>query len=153
MKKPLVLIAAIVAVVGLCAAVAVAKERIKVKTSVTLFLHSDLSGPKPDSWRGEVKARKRGCEKGRTVTVSHGSKKVGSDKTNNRGKYTIVWRRNRAGSSGALGADRGATGGHGLGGTAGRRFIAKARKMRITKSNGDKLVCEADKSKPFTLPG
>ena len=36
MKKPFVLIAAIVAVVGLGAAVAVAKETTKVKTSVKL---------------------------------------------------------------------------------------------------------------------
>ena len=30
-------------------------------------------------------------------------------------------------------------------------FIAKARKKRITKSNGDKIVCKADKSKRFTI--
>ena len=46
MKKPLVLIAAIVAVVGFGAVAAVAKEAIKVKTSVTLKYHpNDPSDP------------------------------------------------------------------------------------------------------------
>ena len=61
MKKPFVLIAAIVAVVGLGAAVAVAKETTKVETAVKLKFHT-----RDESFSGRVKA-KDGCQKGRTV--------------------------------------------------------------------------------------
>ena len=48
MKKPIVLIAAIVAVVGLCAAVAVAKETTEVPTSVTLHVTGGFGVENPD---------------------------------------------------------------------------------------------------------
>ena len=73
MKKPFVLIAAIVAVVGLSTAVAVAKEKIKVETSVGLRFSGRPRRVLPASFPGEVKAKTKGCEKGRTVTVSNGS--------------------------------------------------------------------------------
>ena len=62
MKKPLVLIAAIVAVVGLGAAVAVAKEAIKVETSVSI--RANLSGPHRDSLSGRWRRRRRAVRKG-----------------------------------------------------------------------------------------
>ena len=44
-KKPLILVVAIVAIVGLGAVAAVAKETIKVETSVSI--RANLSGPPP----------------------------------------------------------------------------------------------------------
>ena len=65
MKKPFVLIAAIAAVVGLGAAVAVAKERIEVETTVTIKFKRNNPGENPyiggASFSGQVKAR-RGCQ-------------------------------------------------------------------------------------------
>ena len=61
MKKPFVLIAAIVAVVGLGTGVAVAKETTKVRTSVKL--EYSANGAADSSFSGQVKARK-GCQKG-----------------------------------------------------------------------------------------
>ena len=68
MKKPFVLIAAILAVVGLGAVAAVAKEATEVKTSVTLEYHpNDPGHPLESDWfSGRVKA-KEGCEEGRKV--------------------------------------------------------------------------------------
>jgi hypothetical protein len=128
MKKLFVLIAAIVAVVGFGVVGAAAKKGIEVKTSVTLGIRSDLSGPRPDSFIGEVRARKAVCQKGRTVTVNDGFTKVGSDKSNDRGRYKIF---------------------HSLAGSGGRTFFARARKAKITKDNGDKIVCERSKQVRF----
>ena len=131
MKKPFVLIAAIVAVLGLGTAVAVAKEKIKVETSVSLTASFHPIGPKPTSFQGEVKARKKGCEEGRTVAVSSGIsafQKVYTDKTNNRGRYKMFFRPPLVSLP-----------------------FAKVRKMRITKDSGTTIVCKADKSEglPF----
>ena len=127
MKKPFVLIAAIIAVVGLGTAVAVANETIKVGTSVNLALASDLGGSEHASFAGEVKAKKKGCEKGRTVTVSNGSGyKAGADKTNNRGRYRVFFS------------------GHSV--PLNNAFTAKVRKMRITKDSGKTIVCKAARS-------
>ena len=113
------------------AVAAVAKEKIKVETSVSLT--ASLSAPQPDpspSFVGEVKAKKKGCERGRTVTVSNGSGyKVGPDKTNNRGKYRIF------------------ISGHDV--PLHEPFTAKVRKMRLTKASGKTIVCKAAKSKQF----
>jgi hypothetical protein len=128
MKKPVVLIAAVVAVVGLGAVGAAAKQRIEVKTSVTLGISSDLSGPRPDSFIGEVKARKAVCQKGRTVTINDGFTKVGSAKSDDRGRYRIF---------------------HSLAGSAGRSFFARARETKMTKDNGDTIVCERSKQVRF----
>jgi hypothetical protein len=131
MKKPFVLVAAIVAVIGLGTAVAVAKEKIKVETSVSLFKKLSLPpGPSP-SFQGEVKAKKKACEKGRTVTVSNGSGyKLGPDKTNNRGRYKIFFS---------------------VHSTPLTPFTAKVRKMRITKDSGNTIVCKAARSKRLTF--
>ena len=125
MKKPFVLIAAIVAVVGLAAAVAVAKEKIKVKTSVGIhFKSGDRPGPS-SAFRGEVRAKTKGCEIGRTVTVSTGSGyKLGPDKTNSGGRYNIF--------IDTMDLDG--------------PFAAKVREMRITKDSGDTIVCKADRT-------
>jgi hypothetical protein len=127
-KKSFVLIAAIVAVVGFGAVAAVGKEGIKVGTSVTLRIRSNLN-PRPptDSFLGQVRARKKGCEKGRTVTLNHGSTKVGSDKTNNRGRYKIFFGLRPGG------------------------FVAVAKRT-MTKDNGNKIVCKADTSNRLTFP-
>ena len=139
MKKSFVLIAAIVAVVGLGTAVAVANETIKVKTSVSLERKSG-SRPGPSSaFQGKVRAKKRSCEQGRTVTVSNGAGyKLGPDKTNNRGRYNIfVGGRYNI----VVNGDDPPTG----------PFAAKVREMRITKDSGNTIVCKADRSKPLTL--
>ncbi len=85
MKKPFVLIAAIVAVVGLGTAVAVAKETTKVRTSVSI--RGAIT-----SFHGRVKA-KRGCEKQRTVTLHHRGEHPGellrTDQSYNSGRYRI----------------------------------------------------------------
>ena len=117
MKKSFVLIAAIVAVVGLGTAVAVAEDTIKVKTSLKLKFSS------PDSYSGTVKARK-GCQEGRKVTLTHGVNKLGSDNSNNRGKYKII----------------GPT-------STGDGLRAVARETKITQHDGDKIVCERGRSK------
>ena len=124
MKKPFVLIAAIVAVVGVGTAVAVAKETIKVKTSVSIQRKYDRAGPS-SAFRGEVRAKNKGCEIGRTVTVSTGSgAKLGPDKTNSGGRYNIfIDTMDPPGP-----------------------FAAKVRKMRITKDSGNTIVCKADRT-------
>ena len=86
MKKPFVLIAGIVAVVGLGTAVAVAEDTTKVRTSVSIKPSPNDS---VDSLSGRVKAKK-GCEKRRTVSLQQGSQESGrhlSDKSDNRGRY------------------------------------------------------------------
>ncbi len=150
MKKPFVLIAAIVAVAGLDAAVAVAKERTEVKTSVTLQRHGEGApcraavarrgaalpagiahrGCGLGAFWGQVKARK-GCQKGRRVvlySINGGKVREGSDRTNDRGKYKIKWP-----------------------GLSERRFFVKATEKRITKSNGDQVASSAGKSKRLRL--
>ena len=121
MKKSFVLIAAIVAVVGLGTAVAVAEDTIKVKTSLKLKFSS------PDSYSGTVKARK-GCQEGRKVTLTHGVNKLGSDNSNNRGKYKII----------------GPT-------STGDGLRAVARETKITQHDGDKIVCERGRSKKVKI--
>ncbi len=82
------------------------------------------------SFSGQVKAG-RGCEKGRRVVLYSwkfydGGTKVrrGADRTNDRGKYEI---KSRVGA-------------------VPRHFRLKANAKRITKSNGDKVVCKARRS-------
>ena len=85
MKKPIVLIAAIVAVVGLCAAVAVAKDTTKVRTSVSI-----RGGHYSGQAFGHVRALK-GCEKFRKVSLhleGFGGA-VRSVSSNKRGEYFI----------------------------------------------------------------
>jgi hypothetical protein len=140
MKKPFVLIAAIVAVVGLGAAVAVAKETIKVGTSVTLQFQ--VRQPEhPSQFVGRVKAS-RGCQKGRTVTVTtghnHGRRKVRSDKSGNRGKYKIIWRAHH------LEPGDGLVPGY-------RNYRAVVGERKITKNDGDKIVCKAAASKVISV--
>ena len=127
MKKPFVLIAAIVAVVGLGAAVAVAKENIKVQTSVTVQFRG------PDTFHGTVKAEKKVCEKGRTVIVFRHNAAgipIGSDKSDDRGKYRVF--------SDEDDPDTG-------------RFAAAAIQKTMIKDNGDKIVCKPGRSEEVEL--
>jgi hypothetical protein len=125
MKKPILLIAAIVAVVGFGAVVAVAKERTEVKTSASIkFNAHDPSDPLAGAFfSGRVKAGK-GCQKGRTVVVYkvHGGPKA-SDVSNNRGKY-------KTGSIRPQDVE----------------YVARVGKRKITENNGDKIVCKPGKS-------
>ena len=130
MKKAFVLIAAIVAVVGIGAAVAVAKETIEVPTSVTLHVTGGGGQAPGDPHRlfsGKVTAKK-GCQKGRTVVlVGYGyTSPVGQDESNARGKFKIVeqLRRSRLG-------------------TYPYRVVVK---RKITKNSGDKIVCKTGKA-------
>jgi hypothetical protein len=122
MKKPFVLIAAIVAVVGLGAVTAVAKERIHVGTYVTLHVTDENPGDPAQSFSGRVKAKK-GCEKRRTVVVMGPYGPVGSDRSNVRGEFKIVEQqlgRSRRGSF---------------------RFRVVVEQRKITKNSGHKIVC------------
>ena len=120
------LIAAIVAVVGFCAAVAVAKETIEVETSVTLHVTGGFGVENPDPgdrhrlFSGKV-AAKKDCQKGRTVAVRSGWGPVGSDTSNARGEFK-VWEQYRGSARG----------------TSGFRAVVE----KITKNNGDKIVCK-----------
>ncbi len=112
MKKPIVLIAAIVAVVGLCAAVAVAKETTKVPTAVTIKFTGTVEGAGGGDGRfvngtfsGEIGfhgsdqiawvTTKEGCRKQRKVVLYEKPKRglparrAGADRSNNRGRYRI----------------------------------------------------------------
>jgi hypothetical protein len=130
MKKSFVLIAAIVAVVGLGAAVAVAKETTNVGTKVTqVEWTADPDDPATGSFSGRVKAKK-GCQKGRKVTVSDGFNKVASDTSNDRGEYKVHY--SLAGSGGGI-------------------FFARAQK-KITENNGDKIVCKKSKRVAVEVP-
>jgi hypothetical protein len=134
MKKRFVLIAAIVAVVGLGAAIAVAKETTEVGTSVSLTLESDLSGPKPDSFQGELKATKKGCEKGRRVIVyehrdGFSLNVVGSDRSNDRGEYKVF----------SEGPYR-------------QPFRAVVNERTMTTDTGNKVVCKEGRSKRVEFP-
>ena len=124
MKKPFVLIAAIVAVVGFGTVAAVAKERIKVHTSVTLRHNANDPNPRggDGTFSGRVKAKK-GCQERRTVVLYDGGPgdRHGSDKSNDRGEYKIV---------------PGPT-------TAGPTFYVEVGKKEITRNNGDRIVCKS----------
>ena len=99
---------------------------------MTLRIHTDLSGPKPDFFFGEVAARKKGCEKGRKVVLyfpkpRDPNERLGSDRTNNRGKYRIP--------------------------LVARRAFVEAKEKKITKNDGDKVVCKTGRSRTFHAPG
>jgi hypothetical protein len=137
MKKPFVLIAAIAAVVCFGAAVALAKETTEVGTAMTLqYRYPHAAAPDhPGSFVGTVKGRK-GCQTGRTVILTAGAyrgpveddagRTVGSDKSNNRGKYKIIWPAYHFAEL--------------------HYYRAVAEKRKITKSNGDRIVCERGRS-------
>jgi hypothetical protein len=129
MKKPFVLIAAIVAAVGLGTAVAVAKKTTEVTTRVTANWTADPDEPATGSFSGRVKAKKV-CQKGRKVTVSDGVNKVASDTSNDRGEYKISY--SPAGSEV-------------------RYFFTRAQK-KITENNGDKIVCKKSKRVAVEVP-
>ena len=140
MKKPVVLIAAILAVLGLGAVAAVAKETTEVPTSVTLHVTGGFGVENPDPgdrhrlFSGKVTAKKYRCQKGRTVVVS-AYVPVGSDKSNARGEFKI-WEQYRGSPQGPSRAESR--------GTLSYRAVVERRK--ITKNNGDKIVCEADEA-------
>ena len=98
---------------------------------MTLGIHTDLSGPKPDYFFGEVAAR-TGCEKGRKVVMyfpkpRDPNERLGSDRTNNRGKYRIP--------------------------LVARRAFAEAKEKKFTQNDGDKVVCKTGRSLTFHAPG
>ena len=95
MKKPIVLIAAIAAVVGLRAAVALGNETTKVGTSVSIkFIGTRDRGVLHGTVSGKVNA-KEGCRKQRKVALYRKNIKglsghrVSADRSNNRGRYRI----------------------------------------------------------------
>jgi hypothetical protein len=124
MKKPFVLIAAIAAVVCFGAAVAVARETIRVGTSVTLNSNAGDN----NTYSGTVKARK-GCQKERRVILTYGKQKLGSDRSNDRGKYKIYF------------AEHDTSGNY--------RTVASEKK--ITKNDGDKIVCKTGRSNQVSV--
>ena len=132
MKKPCMLIAAVVAVVGLGAVVAVAKERIEVETSASIkFNAHDRSDPLAGAFfSGNVRAA-NACRKGRTVVVYevHDGPKV-SAVSNKRGKYKTDSIRPQD-----------------------REYVARVEKRKITKNNGDKIVCKPGKSDRVRISG
>src|SRR5262245_54170982 len=100
MKKPFVLIAAIVAVVGLGAAVAVAKQATRDSASVSIKLigGGDVP-PEGGTFTGWVNAKRRGCQGDRNVVLNHTPGRAASDRTNDRGKYRIVKNRVKGSTS------------------------------------------------------
>ena len=139
MKKPLVLIAGIVAVVGLCAAVVVAEDTSKVRSSVSIKFHPGSEEPDDGWFSGRVKAKK-GCQRGRTVVVIGPYGKAGSDRSNARGKFEIVEPYGRAGRERR--AHRGGPYPH----------FAVAKERKTAKDNGDKIVCKEGRSKKVRVP-
>ena len=122
MKKPFVLIAAIVAVVGLGGAVAVAKETAEVGTSVSIKLKGSNEHY---SFFGKVKA-KEGCHKERRVVV-HNADSTGSPgavRSDNRGRYQLELIRPLHGN---------------------RYFVTT--KKKIIKKDGERIVCKKARSK------
>ena len=105
----------------------------KVRTKVTISFQGSDYG---DSFSGKVKPKAKGklkkkCRKGRRVTVRQvGGSKVGTDKTNRKGKWFV--------SVGGL-ADPG-------------QYRAKAKKKKI-RFKGSEVVCKKGKSRPITVPG
>ena len=101
MKKPIVLVAAIVAVVGLiAAAVSAAEDRKEVKTQVKIQRVSSrivtpVSGPPYASYsvKGKVLSPRVGCRYARIVRLNHRSKHPGDLRaaTNRTGGFHISW--------------------------------------------------------------
>src|SRR5262245_43715515 len=94
MKKPIVLIAAIVAVVGLGTAVALGKETTKVRTSVSI---QHAGNRETGTFSGKVRA-KAGCQKQRKVVLAEAEggglfpippRHPDADTSNKRGRYRI----------------------------------------------------------------
>ncbi len=133
MKKPFVFIAAIVAVVCLGAVVAVAKDTTRVPTSVKLHFTGEGGGkpghPARRYFSGKVTAKK-GCQKGRTVVLIRRTRMapVGSDKSNARGKFKLVEHLFAYQVKHLLRDRRG-------------HYRVVVEKRKITKDNGDKIVC------------
>jgi hypothetical protein len=132
MKKPFVLIAAIVAVVGLGTAVAVGKETTKVRASVSMKftgVHPSESG----TFVGKVKARE-GCRKQRRVVSywkgPHSTRSAGADRSNNRGRYRI---------------DPINVHGHAV------EFWVEVEN-KIIENDGEKIVCKKARSKKVIRP-
>ena len=102
-----------------------AKETTEVPTSVTLHVTGGLGMENPGDrhrlFSGKVTA-KEDCQKGRTVDLRSGWGPVGSDKSNARGEFKI-WEQSR-------GSARGTS-----------AFRAVVERRKITKNNGDKIVC------------
>jgi hypothetical protein len=101
----------------------------KVKTKVSIKAVGD---PAPTAVKGKVRARKHGhtvrkCVKKRKVIIKHAGEKVGSDKTNKKGKYRV-------------GIDPYTEPGD---------YKAVAKKK---KKNHGRLVCKKGRSKTITLP-
>jgi hypothetical protein len=127
MKKSFVLIAAILAVVGLGAAVAVAKETIKVGTSVSIDRAAEGgSGSAPPvviGATGRVNAKK-GCEKHRRVGLHSGHGEIKrSDTSDKRGYYFIRMDR------------------------ISRRGYWVVVDREIIKKDGDRIVCKRARSR------
>ncbi len=129
MKKPFVLIAAIVAVVGLGAVAAVAKERTYVPTDVTLHVTDENPADPARLFSGRVMAEK-GCQKRRTVVLMGPYSPAGSDKSNARGEFKIVDQLRRSG--------RGVF-----------RYRVVVERRKITKSSGHKIVCKEGRATLF----
>ncbi len=116
--------------------VAVGKDTANVKTSVQLEW---TAGPDPSdpeagaSFSGRVKA-KHDCRKARKVVLYSPYGIAGFDKSNARGKFEIVEQH------GGAGRERHAR----RRGTL--QFYAVAEERKITKQNGDKIVCKAGSS-------
>jgi hypothetical protein len=129
-KLALLLVAALVATVAFGLVAATAAEKTKVKTKVTIKYDSGSGAPYYEnaSFSGKVKAKK-GCKKNRKVKVKQvGGTTVGTDKTNNNGRYEV--------SAGSFNEGS---------------FFAKAKKKKIHKNNKT-IVCKKGKSKTITIP-
>ena len=130
MKKPFVLIAAFLVVVGLGAAVAVAEDTTKVRTSAAIKYQ--LPNHHPGSlgrFVGRVKASK-GCEKQRKVSLQQGASPMDydpTDRSNNDGRYRVFPTR-RALVPGVE-----------------QFWVVVQRK--IIKKDGERIVCERARSK------
>ena len=128
---------ALIAALGFGVVAATAAKPKKVKSSVTINFKPGNSGNPADpyaesSFKGKVKSKKKKCRKGRTVVVKEvGEGKVGQDKTNKKGKYSVP-------GGGALGPGEYDEPG---------QFFAKAKKKK--KGN---TICKAAKSRRITAP-
>ena len=90
MKKAATLVVVVLAVGGIGAGVATGAGVQKVRTKVT----AKAVGDPATAIKGKVKARKNGhtvkkCIKKRKIVVTHAGSKVGTDKTNKKGKYSV----------------------------------------------------------------
>jgi ribosomal protein L37E len=92
MKKSLLFALVVVALAALGAGLAMAgHHHHAVRTMVTIMAKG---GPPATAIAGKVKARRhhhrvKRCIRRRTVVVKHNGSKVGSDKTNKKGKYKV----------------------------------------------------------------